>query len=104
MTVAIVTLPANRLARRWNLRRADGSEFGPLAYVISKNFHPRHPNFMQRAMVAVRVRGIFIERTKKRQIRKPVDSVPETLPEQNNGVEHITKALSLRSRSRGRPA
>ena len=35
--------------------------------------------------LAARVQGIFDERAKGRQIRKPVDSVPETLPEQKGG-------------------
>jgi len=58
----------------------------PLKFVLSKNLRRRHLTKGQQAFVAVAVEKYLAVQAKERQIRKPLDSVPEILPESNGQV------------------
>jgi len=59
----------------------------PLGYVVLANVARRHLDPSQTAMVGARIRAIYDEEAKARQVRKPNDSVVEKLPPQNAGAK-----------------
>jgi len=66
-----------------------------IAYVTAKNLHAKKFNASQRAMIAERLRPFYDAQAKKRQIRKPADSVVQEVAQQN------TKARSEAGRAAG---
>jgi ParB-like chromosome segregation protein Spo0J len=73
----------------------------PYEYVIATNLHRRHLDAGQRSAVGVKLKAHYAELAKERQIRKPVDSVKENLPEQNKGQarDQAGKAVNVSGKS-----
>ena len=77
----------------------------PLGYVVLANVARRHLDPSQTAMVGARIRAIYDEEAKARQVRKPNDSVVEKLPPQNAGAKSrdlAGAAVGVSGRSRVR--
>ena len=73
----------------------DWEEF-VVGWIMSKNLHRRHLSTGERAAVAARYVQFFEEDAKKRQVRKPVGSVPAKLQEQNyDSNESNSKAADM---------
>lgn len=67
----------------------------PVAYAWSLNEKRRHMSSGQRAALAVELKPRLEEEAKKRQIRKPADSVPQKVGEQKKERESASQAAKI---------
>ena len=56
----------------------------PVAFIVASNLARRHLNKGQKIAIALEIEPHFAEEAKKRQIRKPINSVVENVPQQKS--------------------
>lgn len=66
----------------------------PVAFIIGVNLNRRHLDKGQRIALALEIEPHFAEEARKRQKRKPVNSVVENVPQQNQGAKARDQAAA----------